>query len=570
MLATSIGLQAQGTSWQTATLITSGSTKTGTLDDSTTEAWYKINVTQEGKIDMFATASGDLRFYPYKCALYGFKNNDTFWLGTDFTGNTGSIYTADTITYQATNVGKGTYYVRITRQSGSGTYKLNCTFTPCPLANDPEPNDDYEHSSLLQSGQTEQGHLGYRTSDDVTDNEDWYKFVVPEEGHIDIIVTGTETLTFSSSYVYGFWNNDTRRYGEFSGWYSDTITSSAINVGKGTYYIKVGRESGHGGYRIKYTFTPCPVPNDPEPNNDYEHSSLLQSGKTEQGRLGYRTSEDVTDTEDWYRFVVPEEGHIDIIITGTETLTFSNSYVYGYWNDDTRRYCEFSGWYNDTITSHATYVGKGTYYIKVGREIGSGGYRITYTFTPCPLANDAEPNEDYQHAAWLPSGKTEQGRLGYRTSEDVTDSEDWYRFRVNKEGVIEINVTGDEDLTFSFCYLYRLKANGDTERVGEFSDWFTNSLTSREFLVEGTYYAKISREKGSGGYWLTYNGTTLTGDVNGDNKVGITDVVRLSDHLLGVNSSSSFFAPDADVNGDGVINISDLAALVDILLASGH
>ena len=455
MLATSFGLQAQGTSWQTATLITSGSTKTGTLDASTTEAWYKINVTQEGKIDMIATASGDLRFYPYKCALYGFKNNDTYWLGTDFIGNMGNTSTADTITYQATNVGKGTYYVKITRQSGSGTYKLKYTFTPCPLANDPEPNDDYQHASLLQSGQTVECRLGYHTSDDITDEEDFFKIVVPEEGHVDMIATATEDLRFYpyKCALYGHKNNDT--------------------------------------YWLGIDFT---------------------------GNMG-----------------------------NTSTA--------------------------DTITYHATNVGKGTYYVRITRRSGSGGYRLTYTFTPCPLANDQEPNDDYQTAAWLPSGKTKQGRLGYHTSDDITDTEDRYRITVNKPGPIELTATATEDLRFYpyYCAIYGINDNGSTYHIKDFTGNMGNTSTANVITLQadefdaGTYYVKITRRSGSGGYRLTYNGPTMTGDVDSDGTLTINDVTSFIDYLMG-SPNANFFELDADVDGNGGIDVTDLTEIIDMML----
>ena len=102
------------------------------------------------------------------------------------------------------------------------------------------------------------------------------------------------------------------------------MTFKATDVGVGTYYIRINRynSTGGGGYRLYYKFTPCALAADPEPNNDYEHSSLLASGSTVEGRLGYRTSDDVTDTDDWYKIVVPEEGQIELMATATGTVRF--------------------------------------------------------------------------------------------------------------------------------------------------------------------------------------------------------------------------------------------------------
>ena len=580
MLTTSMSLLAQGTSWQTATLINSGATKTGTLDGTTTEVWYKINVTTEGHVDLVATSTGTLTLSTGS-TVYGFKNNATYIRGS-FTGATGT-YSDVNISYHATDVGKGTYYIRIVRYGGAGSYTLKYTFTPCALSNDPEPNNDYQSSSQLQSGATVQGRLGHRTSDDVTDTEDWYKIVVPEEGHIEFRAISTENLTLSTSgtVVYGFKNNGIYSRGSFTGatgtYSDDTITYQATNVGKGTYYVRINRYGGSGGYRLYYKFTPCPLAADPEPNNDYEHSSLLESGATVQGRLGHRTSDDVTDTEDWYKIVVPEEGHIEFRAISTENLTLSTSgtVVYGFKNNGIYSRGSFTGatgtYSDDTITYQATNVGKGTYYVRINRYGGSGGYRLYYKFTPCPLAADPEPNNNFENAGWLPSGPTKQGRLGYRTSDDVTDTEDWYRFTVTKKGTIEFTVTGTEDLTFSpsGTAIYGLRDNGSTYWIGGFTgsgNYSAATVTYQANDVEkGTYYVRINRYGGSGGYRITYNGPTKTGDVDGNHKVTIDDAVSLVDHLLGL-PDPSFEVADADVDGDGKITIGDVTDMIDLLL----
>jgi hypothetical protein len=347
----------------------------------------------------------------------------------------------------------------------------------------------------------------------------------------------------------------------------------ATDVGKGTYYVKIARGGGSGGYTLKYTFTPCAQSNDPEPNDDYEHSSVLQSGTTVQGRMGYRTSDDITDIEDWYKIIVPEEGHVEFSVTPTESLTIStNSNFNGLKNISlyTRAWFAAQSSGSTTMICRATDVGKGTYYVKIARGGGSGGYTLKYTFTPCALSNDAEPNDDYEQAGWLKSGRTAQGRLGYRTSDDVTDIYDWYRIKVTKTGPVEIIVTPTENLTFSTSSNINVIKNNGLSTVGWFYAQSSGSTTftyQTNELAEGTYYVRIYRNNGNGGYRLTYNGPTLTGDVDGDHRVNIDDVVILIDYLLG-NHDSSFMAGDADVDGDGNININDLADLIDMMLTN--
>ena len=55
------------------------------------------------------------------------------------------------------------------------------------------------------------------------------------------------------------------------------------------------------------------------------------------------------------------------------------------------------------------------------------------------------------------------------------------------------------------------------------------------------------------------------GDVNGDDKMSITDAVGIVNYILG-NASSNFHPEAADVNGDNRVSITDAVALVNIIL----
>ena len=50
----------------------------------------------------------------------------------------------------------------------------------------------------------------------------------------------------------------------------------------------------------------------------------------------------------------------------------------------------------------------------------------------------------------------------------------------------------------------------------------------------------------------------VTGDVSGDGKITITDVVKLQNSVVGANSLSGAYAKAADINGDGKITITDV------------
>jgi len=49
----------------------------------------------------------------------------------------------------------------------------------------------------------------------------------------------------------------------------------------------------------------------------------------------------------------------------------------------------------------------------------------------------------------------------------------------------------------------------------------------------------------------------ITGDVNGDGKITLTDFIRLKSHLLSMTILTGAYATAADVNGDGRITLTD-------------
>ena len=57
----------------------------------------------------------------------------------------------------------------------------------------------------------------------------------------------------------------------------------------------------------------------------------------------------------------------------------------------------------------------------------------------------------------------------------------------------------------------------------------------------------------------------ITGDVNDDREVNVSDVNCLIDIILG---HENIYGIRADVNGDGEINIADVNLVIDLILGS--
>ena len=182
LLALPIGMLAQGSSWGSATFIESGKSGSSSLDDKTTDVYYKINVPEEGTVKVVMTCTGDLRMNYVELCWYRAAGGD---YSTRSNAGTG-WYPDNGKVFGMTNAGKGVYYLHAQRRDGKGTLTLSYQFTACSYANDAENNDNPGSGSLLKSGETVQGRIGYRDATDYVDDNDWYKIEVPQDGRIDL------------------------------------------------------------------------------------------------------------------------------------------------------------------------------------------------------------------------------------------------------------------------------------------------------------------------------------------------------------------------------------------------
>ena len=517
LLTASVCTWAQGSTWQTAIAINNGGTGSSTLNDKAGEAWFKIEVPEEGKVVVTETVSGDLNLYCIALCRVDNAGNiqDRNTLGYHFDSGK---------TLEVTNVGKGTYYLHAQRSGGSGTATLSYQFTACSYANDSEPNNEVGEGDILQNGQTVQGRLGYLDANDYCDDYDYYKIEVPTEGRVDLEFNCDQTYElnlYSISFLWlgsGAWGRPEYKERALFGYHRGDGTLTITDVGKGTYYIKMQRSGGHGGYTLKYTFTPCSYANDEEPNDEEGSGMTLKSGETVEGRLGYLDANDYRDDYDWYKIEVPGDGRVDLTYECEQTYELNLYSLAFLWYNSAAawgqgRYEErvIFGYHKGDGTLTITDVGKGTYYIRMQRSGGHGGYTLKYTFTPCSYANDEEPNDEVASGQTLENGQTVQGHLGYTDAQGYTDDYDWYKIDVPEDGRVDLTYECDQTNGLNLYILSFLWYNpgaawgqgGYDERAGLGYHKGDGTLTITD-VGKGTYYIKMQRSGGHGGYTLKY------------------------------------------------------------------
>ncbi|HEY1022072.1 MAG TPA: hypothetical protein VGE06_07150, partial [Flavisolibacter sp.] len=98
-----------------------------------------------------------------------------------------------------------TLYFKVTQNSQCFNYKITYKLIGTPSDNDVEPNNSFQEALYLAENDTARGHIGYVAGGDVTDQVDYYKFVVPKNGIVKVYMEGTNTGNgYGSLYVTGY------------------------------------------------------------------------------------------------------------------------------------------------------------------------------------------------------------------------------------------------------------------------------------------------------------------------------------------------------------------------------
>ena len=120
--------------------------------------WYKIEVPDEGTVILNTSSETTLRLGSLNLYTYNADQSDVSWrTSKDMDG-----YGKDTtVFFTIVDCAAGTYFLRLDRYTGYGTYTLKYTFNANSHQKDPEPNNEWTKASEIKLGTTQQGRLGY-------------------------------------------------------------------------------------------------------------------------------------------------------------------------------------------------------------------------------------------------------------------------------------------------------------------------------------------------------------------------------------------------------------------------
>lgn len=496
-LALPIGMLAAGTTWQEAIELSQGGSSKGSLSKDVTVQWFKIVVPEDGDVTIKVTPSGDLGLN--YTTLYAkdsqneMHNRGNHWGEGSFTAN---------------DCAAGTYYVEVKRNSGSGKFTITYSFKAMSdsYKDDTEPTDTWQKAKKLTSGKKATGHLGYQYYND-RDEVDWYKISVPENGtvKVTVIAHGDLALNYTTLYAKDSQNEMHSRGNVWGGNEKGNGILTTSNCSKGTYYIEVKRNSGVGGYTIRYDFTAMSASyaDDTEPNDTWQKAQKLTIGKNTTGHLGYLYHEDRDDV-DWYKVDVPENGtvKVSVIAHGNLGLNYTTLYAKDSQNE---MHSRGSVWGGDEKAKGVLTVAncaKGTYYLEVKRNSGEGGYSFKCNFSPlsASYADDTEPNSTWQKAQELKRGNTITGHLGYQYYNDCDDV-DWFKIEVPRNGTVKLTNTHHDNLGLNYTTIYAKDSQNGMHSRG--NCWSDGSITVPD-AAPGTYYVEVKRNSGEGAYSLQY------------------------------------------------------------------
>ena len=217
----------------------------GSIDDPYDADWYKLTLTETGIVtfnlahELIESESNYWRLWVYDSLEYtgyeGDLNELMFYsfMGKDVNKDAPAV-----------GLGAGTYYVKVT---GGPSYSSTTPYTLTPAWQattlcEMEINDNPNSASPLSENSAYQGSI-----DDSYD-ADWYSFTLNESAYVSF--TLSHNVIESESNYWRIWVYDSSNFAGYEGDLNELLfnsftgnnpsgTSEGLNLGAGTYYVKV-------------------------------------------------------------------------------------------------------------------------------------------------------------------------------------------------------------------------------------------------------------------------------------------------------------------------------------------
>lgn len=387
-----------------------------------------------------------------------------------------------------TNLGVGTYYIRVYRGSGDTNYEL--TASAPIIAVRPKPDPGSEIAEAYNVGDLS---ITKAFSDFVgtTDTTDIYRITLKETKRVSLALT--ELQGVANLYItYDVNNNGIFDSGETIARDESLTTRDRIlntDLGAGTYFVWVQAGSNAN---TKYKLTTSSVKADQltnDPGLDYD--SALAIGTLGGQTKTFRDFVGVADSNDFYQFNLDTTKRVNLNLTDLNQS--ANLYIAYDANSN--------GIYDsgeliardESLTNRnrtlSVDLGAGTYFVWV--DSSSNVYNTTYKLTAAAnlvpsLATD--PGQDYDSA--LEIGTLNNTPQVFKDFVGSVDSNDFYKFNLNTTKTVALTLT---ELSQAANLYLAFDSNGNGlfdsgEILRRDESLTTRNRTITTDLGEGTYF----------------------------------------------------------------------------------
>ncbi len=428
--------------------------------------WWKVTTTEDGKLDVTLVVSNSLN-----CYFQLYDNDATTLLK--------SSYTSGTATISQDGLAPGTYYIYVYAYFANQTpvYTISNALNVAPLTVDVEPNSMYTQANTLPLNGSSTGHVGYYY-DGVRDTTDWWAITTTGNGELELTMASA-----NGQYVYWVLYDGNGTTVLKSSYTAGTATHVTDGLAAGIYYVKVYcyYNNDFAPYTLTSLFNVPPVSNDAEPNNTKAQAKNLPVNNSKTGQVGYYYN-GVRDTSDWFKVTTDLDGDLELTIKSE-----NGEYVYCTLYDKNGTTVLLSNYTSGTLAINEYGLTAGTYYLRMYCYYSHkwADYTISDTLNLAPVANDAEPNNSTGTAVSFAENSTMTGHVGYYYNLE-RDTADWYEIVTSNDGQIVLTLTPE---IAEYVYVTLYDEDGTTVLASHYSS--TSTLTSKDGLAAGTYYARV-------------------------------------------------------------------------------
>ena len=419
---------------KTADAISVNTDVSGVISRSSDVDWYKFSLPKDGYLtvdfrhELISSTSAYWSLYLYReDGVTGVCDYDQRW---EMAGN------ANGATPQV-GLKAGVYYLVVTKgpYNTSGVeYIFNVNYTETENT-ELEPNGNSKKATEIELNKDYVGSVAGNS------DIDWYKLVLPEDGHVTVefkheIISSTSS--FWSLYLYqadgvtGACDYDQRW--EIAG--NKNGATPQIGLKAGVYYLSVSRgpyNTSTVNYTINANYTETEL-TELEPNNNQKKATEIETNKNYSGSVAGNS--DV----DWYKLVLPEDGYISVDFKHellSSTSGFWNFYLYQ--EDGITSIGNYSHKYqvlgNANLKTNQIGLKAGVYYIQVTRgdyNTSDVVYTVNVNFTQTEYT-ELEPNSSAKEATNIKVNKEYSGSVGNGSDTD------WYKFTLPAAADVTIN-----------------------------------------------------------------------------------------------------------------------------------